>query len=77
GFAALFGKRWCIITPPADASIAKLDSLSRFWEALGATVEIMTPEHHDLVLAVTSHLPHLIAYTIVGTASDLEEVTSS
>lgn len=77
GFAALFGKRWCIITPPADASIAKLDSLSRFWEALGATVEIMTPEHHDLVLAVTSHLPHLIAYTIVGTASDLEEVTRS
>ena len=77
GFAALFRKRWCIITPPAEASIAKLDALSRFWEAIGATVEIMTPEHHDLVLAVTSHLPHLIAYTIVGTASDLEEVTRS
>ena len=77
GFAALFGKRWCIITPPADASIAKLDALSSFWEALGATVEIMTAEHHDLVLAVTSHLPHLIAYTIVGTASDLEDVTQS
>ncbi len=77
GFAALFRKRWCIITPPADADPARLAALSAFWEALGAKVEVMTAEHHDLVLAVTSHLPHLIAYTIVGTASDLEEVTRS
>jgi len=77
GFAALFGQRWCIITPPADANMAQLTRLCLFWEALGANVEVMTPEHHDLVLAVTSHLPHLIAYTIVGTASDLEDVTQS
>ncbi|MES2494129.1 MAG: prephenate/arogenate dehydrogenase family protein [Pseudomonadota bacterium] len=77
GFAALFRKRWCIITPPADVEPARLTGLSAFWEALGAKVEVMSPEHHDLVLAVTSHLPHLIAYTIVGTASDLEEVTRS
>lgn len=77
GFASLFGQRWCIVTPPAAAPQAPLDALCRFWEALGAKVEVMTPEHHDLVLAVTSHLPHLIAYTIVGTASDLEDVTQS
>ena len=77
GFAALFQGRWCIITPPADANAAQVASLTQFWEALGAKVEIMDAEHHDLVLAVTSHLPHLIAYTIVGTASDLEEVTQS
>jgi len=77
GFASLFQQRWCIITPPADADPAKVAALSAFWEALGAKVEIMDPQHHDLVLAVTSHLPHLIAYTIVGTASDLEGVTQS
>jgi cyclohexadieny/prephenate dehydrogenase len=77
GFAALFKGRWCIITPPVDAEVHLLDSLTQFWEALGANVEIMDAEHHDLVLAVTSHLPHLIAYTIVGTASDLESVTQS
>lgn len=75
GFAHLFRNRWCIVTPPAKVDMLKLSSLVAFWEALGANVEIMTPEHHDLVLAVTSHLPHLIAYTIVGTASDLEDVT--
>lgn len=75
GFASLFQQRWCIITPPADADPAQVAALSAFWEALGATVEIMTPQHHDMVLAVTSHLPHLIAYTIVGTADDLEDVT--
>ena len=75
GFASLFHNRWCIITPPAGADPAKLAALTRFWEALGAKVETMDAAHHDLVLAVTSHLPHLIAYTIVGTASDLEEVT--
>jgi cyclohexadieny/prephenate dehydrogenase len=77
GFAALFRNRWCIITPAADADPQLLSALTRFWEALGANVEIMDAPHHDLVLAVTSHLPHLIAYTIVGTASDLETVTRS
>jgi len=77
GFASLFRNRWCIITPPEDASPVALTELVQFWEALGANVELMSAQHHDLVLAVTSHLPHLIAYTIVGTASDLEEVTQS
>jgi cyclohexadieny/prephenate dehydrogenase len=75
GFASLFHNRWCIITPPEDALPLQLTALVQFWEALGANVELMSPAHHDLVLAVTSHVPHLIAYTIVGTASDLEEVT--
>ncbi|MFC0205282.1 prephenate/arogenate dehydrogenase family protein [Novosphingobium soli] len=75
GFAHLFRNRWCIVTPPARVDMVRLSQLVSFWEALGANVEIMTAEHHDLVLAVTSHLPHLIAYTIVGTASDLEDVT--
>ena len=77
GFAELFRNRWCIVTPPPQTNLIRLSELVAFWEALGANVEIMDPEHHDLVLAVTSHLPHLIAYTIVGTASDLEEVTRS
>lgn len=77
GFASLFQNRWCIVTPPEPTDLLKLTSLVEFWEALGANVEIMDAEHHDLVLAVTSHLPHLIAYTIVGTASDLEDVTQS
>ena len=77
GFASLFQQRWCIITPPGDADPANVAALSAFWEALGARVEVMTASHHDMVLAITSHLPHLIAYTIVGTASDLEGVTES
>ena len=77
GFATLFQNRWCIITPPEQTDLLLLTGLVAFWEALGADVEIMTAPHHDLVLAVTSHLPHLIAYTIVGTASDLEDVTQS
>ena len=77
GFAALFTNRWCILTPPADADEAAVAALSDFWRSLGARVEIMDAAHHDLVLAVTSHIPHLIAFTIVGTASDLEEVTAS
>ncbi len=77
GFADLFVNRWCILTPPADVDKDAVASLSAFWAGLGAKVEIMDAEHHDLVLAVTSHIPHLIAYTIVGTASDLEEVTRS
>ena len=77
GFASLFRNRWCIITPPADADPALVARLSGLWEAVGARVELMEAAHHDRVLAITSHLPHLIAYTIVGTASDLEEVTQS
>lgn len=77
GFASLFKGRWCILTPPADAAGAATEKLRIFWQHLGAEVEIMDARHHDMVLAVTSHLPHLIAYTIVGTANDLEEVTQS
>ena len=77
GFASLFHHRWCIITPPEGAPPAKVEALKAFWRDLGSTVEIMDADHHDRVLAVTSHIPHLIAYTIVGTASDLEEVTRS
>lgn len=77
GFATLFDDRWCIITPPEGADEAAVEKLSAFWKAFGSRVEIMTPQHHDLVLAITSHVPHLIAYNIVGTASDLEEVTRS
>ena len=77
GFAGLFHNRWCILTPPDGCDPAKVAQLQAFWERLGANVELMAAEHHDLVLAITSHLPHLIAYTIVGTASDLEEVTRS
>ena len=77
GFPELFRHRWCILTPAGDADCEAVSRLSAFWEALGAKVEVMDAAHHDLVLAVTSHLPHLIAYTIVGTASDLEDVTRS
>jgi len=77
GFAELFVNRWCILTPPAAADTAAVERLAAFWRALGASVEKMPAEHHDLVLAMTSHLPHLIAYTIVGTAEDLSEVTRS
>ncbi|WP_347264325.1 prephenate/arogenate dehydrogenase family protein [Nitrobacter sp.] len=77
GFAELFINRWCILTPPDGTDAAAVDRLRAFWTAIGARVEIMTPKHHDLVLAITSHLPHLIAYTIVGTADELGEVTSS
>jgi len=77
GFATLFVGRWCILTPPEDADVAAVDKLATFWRALGANVETMPAAHHDLVLAITSHLPHLIAYTIVGTADEFAEVTRS
>jgi cyclohexadieny/prephenate dehydrogenase len=77
GFAELFVNRWCILTPPASADPSAVERLAAFWRLLGANVETMTAEHHDLVLAVTSHLPHLIAYTIVGTADELSQVTRS
>ncbi len=77
GFAELFVNRWCILTPPEKADIAAVERLAAFWRALGANVETMTADHHDLVLAITSHVPHLIAYTIVGTADELGTVTRS
>jgi cyclohexadieny/prephenate dehydrogenase len=77
GFAELFINRWCILTPPPGTDPAAVEKLATFWRAIGANVEIMAAEHHDLVLAVTSHLPHLIAYTIVGTADELEDVTQA
>jgi len=77
GFSTLFKGRWCILTPPDNAPEAAVERLRSFWQRLGADVEIMDARHHDMVLAVTSHLPHLIAYTIVGTADDLEGVTQS
>lgn len=77
GFAELFDNRWCILTPPEGAAADKVAALENFWQGLGSKVEIMDAGHHDLVLAITSHLPHLIAYNIVATAADLEEVTDS
>jgi cyclohexadieny/prephenate dehydrogenase len=77
GFATLFNGRWCIVTPPEGAEPVAVSRVVEFWKRIGANVETMDPKHHDLVLAVTSHLPHLIAYSIVGTASDMEEVTQS
>jgi len=75
GFAALFHQRWCILTPPEGASKDAVAKLTSFWNRCGSQVEVMEPAHHDLVLAITSHVPHLIAYNIVGTAADLEGVT--
>ncbi|PLR25533.1 cyclohexadienyl dehydrogenase [Caulobacter zeae] len=81
GFAELFEGRWTILTPLADredeAYAAAVAKLSTFWRSFGAQVELMEEKHHDLVLAVVSHLPHLIAYTIVGSAADLENVTEN
>lgn len=77
GFAELFDNRWTILVPPEGADREEVDRLARFWQALGAYTEEMDPDHHDLVLAVTSHAPHLIAYTMVGVADDLRRVTDS
>ncbi|WP_261969654.1 prephenate/arogenate dehydrogenase family protein [Prosthecodimorpha staleyi] len=77
GFAELFHNRWCILTPPPGTDPAAVEHLAAFWRATGSKVETMTPEHHDMVLAITSHIPHLIAYNIVGTAAHLEQVTAS
>jgi cyclohexadieny/prephenate dehydrogenase len=77
GFAELFDGRWCILTPPAGTDAAALETLKEFWEGCGSQVDVMDAHHHDLVLAITSHVPHLIAYNIVGTADDLETVTQS
>ncbi|ASY57995.1 prephenate/arogenate dehydrogenase family protein [Sinorhizobium sp. CCBAU 05631] len=77
GFAGLFRGRWCILTPPPGTDEEAVAKLRLFWEALGSMVDEMDPEHHDMVLAIVSHLPHIIAYNIVGTADDLATVTES
>ena len=77
GFAGLFTGRWCILTPPSGTDPDAVARLREFWNALGSKVEEMDPAHHDKVLAIVSHLPHIIAYNIVGTADDLETVTES
>ncbi|HZL59823.1 MAG TPA: prephenate/arogenate dehydrogenase family protein [Stellaceae bacterium] len=77
GFAELFEDRWCILTPTAGTPQAPLEKVTRLWQAAGMKVVNMDPAHHDKVLAITSHLPHLIAYTIVGTATDLEAALQS
>jgi cyclohexadieny/prephenate dehydrogenase len=77
GFAELFDNRWCILTPIPGSDPAAVQRLKAFWEALGSNVEVMDPDHHDLVLGITSHVPHLIAYNIVNTARHLEQVTDS
>ncbi|MCX2724928.1 prephenate/arogenate dehydrogenase family protein [Roseibium salinum] len=77
GFSTLFEQRWCILTPPEDVDQAALEKLTAFWRRCGSDVDRMDARHHDLVLAIVSHLPHLIAYNIVGTADDLETVTKS
>ena len=77
GFAEQFANRWCILTPLEGADPAAVERLAAFWGALGANVDTMAVDHHDIVLAMTSHLPHLIAYTVVGMADDLEKVVTS
>ena len=77
GFAELFHDRWCIVTPLPDTDPGALAQVTALWQSAGMKVLTMDAEHHDLVLAITSHLPHLIAYTIVGTATDLEETLKS
>ena len=75
GFAELFDNRWCILTPTEENSSNAIDLIKEFWESVGSKVEIMDPLHHDKVLAITSHIPHLIAFNIVGTANNLANVT--
>ncbi|MEZ5854943.1 MAG: prephenate/arogenate dehydrogenase family protein [Hyphomicrobiaceae bacterium] len=77
GFAELYDNRWCILTPPEGSAPEAVARLKSFWEGLGSNVEIMDADHHDMVLAITSHVPHLIAFNIVNTASHLERVTDS
>lgn len=79
GFAELFDNRWCLMTPGKveDHNLNQIEKLKLLWTSIGANVELMDPDHHDLVLAVTSHAPHLIAYTMVGVADDLRRVTDS
>jgi len=77
GFAELFDDRWCMFTPLPDTDETELQKYEDYWRALGSNVDLLDPDHHDLVVAVTSHTPHLIAYTMVGVADDLGRVTDS
>ena len=77
GFATLFENRWCILTPLPGTDDVALEKLAAFWRACGSNIDTMEPQHHDMVLAMVSHLPHIIAYNIVGTADDLQTVTKS
>ncbi|CAN7322200.1 prephenate/arogenate dehydrogenase family protein [Mesorhizobium amorphae] len=77
GFADLFDNRWCIFTPVPGTDPAALEKLSEFWRRCGSNIDTMDPQHHDMTLAIVSHLPHIIAYNIVGTADDLQSVTKS
>ena len=77
GFDSLFEHRWVILTPPPDTNAEAIEKVSELWRRAGSNIEIMAADHHDQVLAITSHVPHLIAYTIVGTATDLEDVLKS
>src|SRR5690606_8662849 len=77
GFADLFRNRWCIFTPLPDTDPDALEKLSEFWRRCGSNIDTMDPQHHDMTLAIVSHLPHIIAYNIVGTADDLESVTKT
>jgi len=77
GFAEMFHDRWCVLTPPSGTDAGAVEQVTRLWQRAGMRVVMMDAEHHDMVLAITSHLPHLIAYTIVGTATDLEETLKS
>ncbi|HSC18138.1 MAG TPA: prephenate/arogenate dehydrogenase family protein [Rhizomicrobium sp.] len=77
GFAELFDGRWCVLTPPDGTDAQAIETVRTFWRRCGSEVEVMDAKHHDIVLGITSHIPHLIAYNIVGTAADLEEVTQS
>ncbi|MEM8854089.1 MAG: prephenate/arogenate dehydrogenase family protein [Pseudomonadota bacterium] len=74
GFATLFQGRWCVLTPPPGTDQGAVDLVADMWRGFGSSIEVMDPHRHDLVLAITSHLPHLIAYNIVGTADDMENV---
>jgi cyclohexadieny/prephenate dehydrogenase len=77
GFSELFTKRWCVLTPAPGADEQAVEKLAAFWRGMGSNVETMDADHHDMVLAITSHVPHLVAYNIVGTVADLEEATQS
>lgn len=77
GFAELFQDRWCVLTPLENADENATKALKTFWMGIGSEVAIMEPKRHDIVLATTSHVPHLIAYTLVGTAVDMETVTNN
>ena len=75
GFAELFDGRWCLITPPAEADLRVIERVTMFWEALGSRIEVMDADHHDLVLGMTSHVPHLLAYSLMNAAAELESDT--